>query len=161
MPAALTLLYRHHRWANLALIDALAALPTDVLPLCSPGTYGTIHQTLAHLVEGEERYLATLKGAGTIVARQLVVELPALAVLREAARRQADELVALSGHVGEEATVTGTYNGRPFDMPALVPLLQAYHHGSEHRTNITTTLAAHGHQAPALDVWTYLAAGMP
>lgn len=161
MPAALTLLFRHHRWANLALIDALAALPADVLALSSPGTYGTIHQTLAHMVEGEERYLATLKGAETIVARQLPDELAALPVLREAARRQADELVALSGHVGEEATVRGTYNGRPFEMPALVPLLQAYHHGSEHRTNITTTLTAHGHQASALDVWTYLAAGMP
>lgn len=69
--------------------------------------------------------------------------------------------MALSGHVGEEATVRGMYNGRPFAMLALIPLLQAYHHGSEHRTNMTTTLAAHGHQAPALDVWAFLDAGMP
>ncbi len=58
-------LYRHHRWANLALIDALAALPAEVLGLTSPGAYGTVHQTLTHMVEGEERYLATLKGAET------------------------------------------------------------------------------------------------
>lgn len=154
-------LFRHHRWANLAMIDALAALPADVLALSSPGTYGTIHQTLAHMVEAEERYLATLKGAETIVARQLTADQQALPALRDAARRQADDLVALAGRVGEETTVRGTFNGRPFEAPAFVPLFQAYNHGAEHRTNITTTLAAHGHAAPPLDLWTYMAAGLP
>lgn len=161
MPAALTLLYRHHRWASLALIDALAELPAETLSLTSPGTYGTIHQTLAHLVEVEERYLATLKGVRTIVARQLADELPAMKVLRETSLSQADNLVALAGVLSEDAMVTGTFNGRPFQAPALVPLFQAYNHGVEHRTNITTTLAAHGHAAPPLDLWTYLAAGLP
>lgn len=157
---ALPHLYRHHRWANLALIDALAALPAEVLTLSSPGTYGTIHETLAHLVEAEERYLAALNGAGTIVARPPAEPL-ALPVLREAALRQADALVVLAGQVGEETTVRGTFNGRPFDAPAFVPLFQAYNHGAEHRTNITTILAAHAHAAPPLDLWTYMAAGLP
>lgn len=161
MPAALTLLFRHHRWANLALIDALAALPAEVLALSSPGTYGTIHQTLAHMVEVEGRYIATLQGAERIVARQLAADLPALPALRDAARRQADGLVALAGQVGEETTVAGTFNGRPFQAPAFVPLFQAYNHGAEHLTNITTTLAAHGRAAPPLDLWTYMAAGLP
>jgi uncharacterized damage-inducible protein DinB len=158
--STLPILYRHHRWANLALIDALAALPADVLALTSPGTYGTIHQTLAHMVEAEERYLATLKGTETIVARQLAADQQALPALREAALRQANDLVALAGQVGEETNVKGTFNGRPFEAPAFVPLFQAYNHGAEHRTNITTTLAAHGHEAPPFDVWAYLAAGL-
>lgn len=159
--STLSHLYRHHRWANLALIDALAALPAEALRLTSPGTYGTIHRTLAHMVEGEQRYLATLKGVDTIVAQALPDELPQLATLRAAAERQATDLIVIAGQLGETSTVKGTFNGRRFEMPAFIPLLQAYNHGAEHRTNITTTLGAHGHEAPALDVWTYLAAGMP
>jgi uncharacterized damage-inducible protein DinB len=161
MTTALPILYRHHRWSNLALIDALAALPAETLRLTSPGTYGTIHRTLSHMVEGEQRYLATLKGVETIVAQALPDELPPLATLRAAAERQANDLLDIAGQLIETSTVTGTYNGRPFDMPAFIPLLQAHNHGAEHRTNITTTLAAHGHEAPALDVWAYFAAGMP
>ncbi len=56
--STLARLFRQHRWANLVLVDAIAALPADVLGLSLPGTYGAVHQTLAHMVEGEERYLA-------------------------------------------------------------------------------------------------------
>ncbi len=155
-------LFRHHRWANLALVDAIATLPGEVLGLTSPGGYGTVHETLVHLVENERRYVATLRGATTIVAgREAPDVLAGLGELRNELDGLGSELIAIAAEMSGGATVSGTFNGRPFEMPAFIPLLQAYNHGTEHRTNITTTLASHGHEAPPLDVWSFLAAGMP
>lgn len=42
----------------MTLVRAIAALSTEVLGPTSPGVHGAVHQTLAHMVEGEERYLA-------------------------------------------------------------------------------------------------------
>lgn len=87
--------------------------------------------------------------------------LPGLRELRTAAAEQGDALIAIAGQLTEDATLSGTFNRRPFEMPAFVPLFQAYNHGVEHRTNVTTTLAAHGHSSPPLDLWAYLGAGTP
>ncbi len=43
----------YNRWANLALIDALLDLSPDQLDSTAPGTYGTIYETLVHLVRSE------------------------------------------------------------------------------------------------------------
>jgi len=52
----------HHVWATLALLDRCAALTPDQLRLTVPGTYGSIHATLAHLVAADRRYLVGITG---------------------------------------------------------------------------------------------------
>ena len=44
-------LYQHHRWANLRLIDALTAMPAEDLARKTPGGFGTIQETLTHVIE--------------------------------------------------------------------------------------------------------------
>src|SRR5215211_8058658 len=59
---ALGMMFDHHKWATLALIDHYSALPPDVQAATVPGTHGSIKATLVHLVAAEQRYLAYVLG---------------------------------------------------------------------------------------------------
>jgi uncharacterized damage-inducible protein DinB len=51
MNGALLSMYRHKTWATLRLIEHCQGLADDHLDATIPGTYGTIRDTLRHLVE--------------------------------------------------------------------------------------------------------------
>jgi hypothetical protein len=50
MNEALVELFRHKTWATLLLIEACQGLDEEMLDATTPGTYGTIRDTLHHLV---------------------------------------------------------------------------------------------------------------
>src|SRR6202023_4046924 len=54
--------FAHHTWATVRLIDACLALSPEQLAAGVPGTYGSIIQTLRHLVDGDGFYLYGLTG---------------------------------------------------------------------------------------------------
>ena len=55
-------LFRHKSWATLTLIEFCQSVPDEVLDATTPGTYGTIRDTLRHIVYTEEGYFARLTG---------------------------------------------------------------------------------------------------
>lgn len=156
----LTRLFHHHHWANMRLIDALANLPAGALAEELPGGYGIIEETLAHYILNEGIFLQVLDG-GISERAEPPAEEPTLDDLRAVAVVNHKRLLAFAIEVEEGTRSVGSRDGRDYDFPAYVPLFQAYHHGVEHRTNITMTLAAHGYEVPNLDWWTYFAAGSP
>jgi len=58
--------------------------------------------------------------------------------------------------VGELDVTLHARGDRP-ELPHATNLLvvQALHHGNDHRTQICTVLSASGYEAPDLDVWSY------
>lgn len=153
-------LYRHHRWANLTLIDHLAGRPAEDLERRAPGGFGTIAETLTHMLYNESRFIDVLEGRQADAASTPPAS-PSLDDLRARARTNADRLIAIAGRAGETDRLTGEFRGQPFDFPAYIPLFQAYHHGVEHRTNITSILATYDLPAPDIDLWSFNAAGEP
>ena len=156
----LTHLYRHHRWANLTLIDHLAQRPAEDLDRRAPGGFGTIAETLTHMLYNEVRFIDVLEG------RQADVDAspppgPSLADLRTIAVQNSEMLIAIAGRVQEGDVLTGMFRGQPFEFPAHIPLFQAYHHGVEHRTKITSILATYDLPAPNIDLCSFNAAGEP
>src|SRR3981081_2238003 len=53
-------MFRHNTWATLRLIEHCKGLGDEHLDATIPGTYGTIRETLRHIVEAEQGYLSTL-----------------------------------------------------------------------------------------------------
>jgi hypothetical protein len=82
-----------------------------------------------------------------------------LAQLRQIAAENSGRLIAIAGRTKETDRLSGTFRGQPFDFPAYIPLFQAYHHGVEHRTNITSILATYDLPVPNIDLWSFNAAG--
>jgi uncharacterized damage-inducible protein DinB len=153
MDSVLNEAFRYHKWANLYLLDVCAKLPKEELHLTVPGTYGTIAATFQHLASGEEYYLMRL-GAGDPTIRESD-PFPGLAVLREHLVQSTDRLLDMASLIkGDETFVWKDEHG-VFTLAQKLVIVQALHHGNDHRTHICTILGHHGIPFGEMDVWAY------
>jgi uncharacterized damage-inducible protein DinB len=60
MTGTLLELFRHKTWATLRLIEYCQGLTDEHLDATIPGTFGTIRETLRHLVGADEGYFSIL-----------------------------------------------------------------------------------------------------
>jgi uncharacterized damage-inducible protein DinB len=145
--------FRYHKWANLHLLDACAGLTDEQLQLTTPGTYGTIAATFMHMLGAEQRYLARV-GSGQPRINEKS-EFPGIPGLKRHAARTGDELIAIAERgKPDEAFETTFRDGRYMLHPAVL-LIQALHHGNDHRTHVCTILGSHGLEYGDMDVWSY------
>ncbi|MHB8611060.1 MAG: DinB family protein [Candidatus Dormibacteraceae bacterium] len=145
--------FRYNKWANMHLLDVCATLSEEQLELTSPGTYGTIAGTFQHLVNAERRYLWRLGGdQGRFSVRH---KFPGINSLRQQAANSGDQLIATAlGAQGNTTVITRWKSGaRRVEVGVL--LLQALHHGTDHRTHVCTILGLHGIPYGDMDVWAY------
>ncbi len=146
--------FRYNRWANLLLLDACGNLTQQQLELTAPGTYGTIAGTLMHLFAAEQRYVRRLGGSEPRIQASSD---PFLGVepLRIHAETSGHDLIELAGRLRPEETVETSWPEGTFQVEAGVILIQALHHGNDHRTHICTILGSNGLFVPDMDVWAY------
>jgi uncharacterized damage-inducible protein DinB len=145
--------FRYHKWANLHLLDVCAKLPAEELSLTAPGTYGTIAATFHHMLSAEQRYVRRF-GAGDPKTRESD-PFPGLAALREHAVRSGDQLIDAAGRIKGDELSDGKDESGTFTVQLGVVLVQALHHGNDHRTQICTILGHHGIRFGEMDVWAY------
>jgi uncharacterized damage-inducible protein DinB len=147
--------FQHHTWATEELIRHLRMMPVGALTSTAPGVYGEVLATLAHLMAADDRYLRHLEGS---VAPSHTGAEPVL-TLDELADRLRDQAVRWRILLAGIDKVDVTLPARP-DRPELphatnLLVVQALHHGNDHRTQICTVLSSNGYEAPDLDVWRY------
>ncbi len=148
-------MFHYHYWATITLIDHLANLPPERLGDAVPGTAGSIHDTLTHLVAADRRYLELMMGVGT--PRMTPVDgAQSLEQLREQFSAQTNRWEEILDHVGDYDPTLPGREDRP-ETPHVRNLLmtQAIHHGNDHRTHICTILGATGQDVPDIDEWAY------
>lgn len=155
-------MFAHHLWAIEALIDHLSVLPEERLDAAVPGTYGSMLQTLTHLVEADERYLIRLRDPspppyqdrGTVPLAELRSQ-----VLEH--RKRWDEALDELEAGTLSADVIGKEDYPDTRSAEAMLLIQAIHHGNDHRTQICSTLGALGEEVPELGGWEYWEIGRP
>ena len=152
MSGALLELFRHKTWATLRLIEFCEGISDADLDSTTAGTYGSIRDTLRHLVRAEEGYFARLTG------QRFFDELPRsgagpLPELQERIARLGPEWEKLAGdqEVQEREVTTG--DGRRLKGAAI--MAQAVHHADDHRTHVLSVISSRGIEGPDLDVWSY------
>ena len=127
--------FAHHVWATLRLVDACLALSAEQLRTTVPGTYGSILETMRHLVVGDSSYLIAMTGERTPWIDEDRMDLPELRV-------------AMAGHERGD-------DGFERDAPMGIGLAQALQHGNDHRSQICTALTTLGGDPPSIDVWDF------
>ena len=147
--------FRYNKWANLHLLDVCAKLSPEQLQLTAPGTYGTIAATFLHLVSAEQRYLRRLTPGTKLDINERDPMPPSLAKLREHAVRSGDQLIEAAGRIRPDDTIEEERDGQLMKLHLGVVLIQAMHHGNDHRTHICTILGAHDIPYGDMDVWAY------
>jgi uncharacterized damage-inducible protein DinB len=159
-------MFRYKTWATLRLIEHCEDLNDEDLDATTPGTYGTIRETLHHLVDAEEGYLSILTrdrfpsqaAAGAFVrpADRLPDGPVPLAELAERVRRMGPHWEAMAQDAdlpGRDVTTTDGYH-----LPAAVILAQTIQHAGDHRSHVMSILGARGLELPGpndLDAWGY------
>lgn len=151
----LVALFRHNLWANLRLLEACASLDEEQLAATFTGTYGSIYDTLTHILRAEQGYLRRLSGKQR--AEPLRREdYPDVEALRAHARFSGEGLIEVAASVQASDVLQIEWDdGRMVPVPASLLLTQAINHATEHRAQVMTILTQRGIDPPDLSGWQY------
>jgi len=146
--------FDHHVWASLRLMDVCLELTPEQLETSVPGTYGSIFDTMRHLVGADASYLVVTSGGSF---PRIDEESMTLAELRAQMATHGDAWRGVLDGDPDPATVLtrNRDDGSSTEAPVGIRLAQVVHHGTDHRSQICTALTTLGIEPPYIDVWDY------
>ena len=145
--------FAHHAWATERVIDACAELTPEQLAAPVPGTYGSIIDTLRHLVGADRWYLSFFREGTESIDEQSDIGLPDL---RSAMASNASAWTALlAGELDGDADFVERDEGWEVHTPLGLRLAQVVHHGTDHRSQVCTALTSLGAAVPDIDLWAW------
>lgn len=148
--------FGHHVWATTRVLDVCASLDDAQLATTVPGTYGSILDTLRHLVGGDVFYLDVLRGGEPEPFDKPGSDISKLRAVMEAHEAVWQRLVA-----GDLDAMTDVVeyedSGYETHAPLGIRLAQALYHGTDHRSQVCTALTTLGIEPPAIQAWDFAA----
>lgn len=146
-------LARYNAWANLRVFEISVAVAPEQLSEDAQGTYGSLGETLAHVVEVEDIYLLMLQGHDV---SQVTEDKSYLSHdtnwFAERSQTLADGYRSMLETKDEDwldETFTVPWFG--FPMTRRDGLLQTWMHSAQHRAQVLSALGAHGVEVPDVD----------
>ena len=140
----------YNNWANRELLAFLATVPPEALDARAQGVYGSIRETLAHLLSSEHSYHRHLaKQPRSTDPAPTSPELSELVVMAESS---AANLEALVDALPPPDEFLPLWDGR---RAAATIFTQLVTHSAEHRTQVHTILGSLGIEPPDLDSWAH------
>ena len=149
--------FRHNAWATRKLIAFCRELGPERLRAAAPGTYGTVLETLQHMLGAEHRYLSRIAGGRPEWSAE-PEEIDDLGELNRMAEDLATtwEGVITAGFDSDRVvSFISRSTGEPNEAAAGMLVAQTLHHGNEHRAQIFSFLSSVGLDPPELDGWGY------
>jgi uncharacterized damage-inducible protein DinB len=151
--------FDHHVWGTLRLIDACSGLSPEQLAASASGTYGSILDTFRHIAAADSSYLFVLTAGAVHPIDEEHLELPEIRSVMERFGEDWSEVLTQDPDP-EAVLVRRRDDGSETHAPIGIRLAQVIHHGSDHRSQICTTLTSLGIEPPGIDVWEFgLASG--
>ena len=148
--------FTYNLWANRHMLDACAQLSDEQLDATFVGSYGSVRQTLIHMLSAEEGYTRRLTGQAPAIMLEDLTEFPGFDELRRRAIATGEALVAFAGRVTpEELAQILHLDGGTYDAPMIIVVMQAIQHGIDHRSQIAGLFSQQGLALRDLDTWAY------
>jgi uncharacterized damage-inducible protein DinB len=146
--------FGHHVWATIQVLDACAVLDDAQLTTTVPGTYGSISETLRHLVDGDVFYLNVMRGGEPEAFDAEGSDIQTLRDVMDGHDLAWQRLIA--GDLDPAIDVVEyEANGYETHAPLGIRLAQALYHGTDHRSQVCTALTSIGVEPPPVEVWDY------
>ena len=153
--SVLTTFFAHNAWANLKLLDFCEQLSDEQLDATAIGCFGSIRDTLWHIVGGEVSYVERVNGklpAKPVSGDQF----PGFAALKDAARWTNDELLLLALSAQQDTLVREPPPDYNFQYRLASLMVQAINHATEHRAQISAIITQLGMELPDMGGWQYM-----
>lgn len=150
----LTTLFSHHLWANLRLLERCAKLTSEELDATVSGAFGSIHDTLQHIVRSEQSYFSRISTGQPHWQPDDALPLT-IEEMMESVRTTGLGLIEWAPTVEGDDTVEVDWEGTPRDVPKTIILTQVINHATEHRAQIMAILTQLGIESPDLQSWQY------
>ena len=150
----LTTLFRHHLWANLRLFERCADLTPEQLDATLLGTFGSIRETLDHIVRAEQNYLHRIRTGQRLTRPENAPPLT-MAEMLESLRATGEGLIEWAPKIQANDMVQLDWEGTSRDTPKTIILTQVINHATEHRSQVMAILTQLGIEPPELDGWNY------
>ena len=151
---ALTTLFSHNLWANLRLLEECYKLTSEKLDTTTSGSYGSIRNTLEHIVRSERSYFSRISTGQRYYHPEDAPPMT-LAEMMESLRTTGSGLIEWATKVQADDTVTIDWDGTPREVPKTIILTQVINHATEHREQIKAIITQLGIEPPDLQSWTY------
>lgn len=153
--SVVTTLFAHNGWANLKLLNFCEQLSDEQLDVTAIGCFGSIRDTLWHVVGAEVSYVSRVNGKmppQPISRRQF----PGFAVAKEVARWTNDELLQLALSARQDTMVTESEDDAHVEYPLASLIMQVINHATEHRAQISAIITQLGLEPPDMSGWAYM-----
>ncbi len=150
MTAGLADFFQYNLWANRRLLDACKELADSQLDTTTSGTFGSVRETLMHLLASEEHYVWDFTGTSPAPPLSDLTSFPGFDELRRRSESSGNALIVIADQHDLDRVLSldeGTY-----EAPAIIVLIQANNHAVDHRSQIATLLSQQGIEPPELAV---------
>ncbi len=118
------------------------------------GAYGSIYETLEHIVRSEKSYFTRIS-TGQPYRRPENPPRMAVADMIDSMRETGTGLIEWASKVQVEETVEVDWDGTPRGVPKTILLTQALFHAAEHREQIKSIMTQIGIEPPDLQGWEF------
>jgi uncharacterized damage-inducible protein DinB len=150
----------YNRWANTRLYDACASLSDADRRQDRKAFFGSIHNTLNHLLVGDRIWMGRFTGTDSGIRKLNAVLFDEFAALRRA-REVEDDRIQAYVEGCDDAKLAATLDfksvdGTPSSMPLAQVLGHFFNHQTHHRGQVHAMLSQAGAAAPSLDLLAYL-----
>jgi uncharacterized damage-inducible protein DinB len=153
--SVLTTLFAHNTWANLKLLGFCERLSDGQLDATAIGCFGSIRDTLVHIVGAEVSYVERVNGK--LPPRPLSGDqFPGFELLKDAARWAGDELLQLALSARQDTIVRQRPPRMLFEYKLASLIAQALSHSTEHRAQISAIITQLGMEPPDMSGWNYM-----
>lgn len=153
MTTGLSDFYKHNLWANLRLLDACASLSDTQLDATMHGTFGSVRDTLLHMFAAEEGYAHHVTGKIPNPSLKELMTFPGVDELRRRAKMSGELLIEAAEQKDLDRILY--LDGGTYECPAMIVMIEAINHATDHRSQIATLLSQQGIEPPGLDAWDY------
>ena len=146
---------QYNNWANRQVLEACRRLSEDQLAAATPSAYGSIRDTMAHILRSEAAYVRLLTGLRPQPSFKWE-DRPGIPEMTLFADQIGEALTDAAKRVRPTDLVHQDWDGKQVQYRALALFIQIVNHDIEHRTNITTILNQGLQTPPDVDGWGYL-----
>jgi uncharacterized damage-inducible protein DinB len=144
--------FAHHVWATLRLVDVCLALNPQQLETTVPGTYGSILDTLRHCIGSDAWDLFVATGDRASLIDEATMHLSELRAAMESHGPAWSRLLAQDLDPDAVLNEVDEDDGYERNITMGIELAAVLQHGTDHRSQICTTLTALGVEPPTIDI---------